>query len=108
MKKAVISILLLLFLPTLSFSKDYGDYQGAVYVSNYDDEKKQGHQTIIDPVMQGHRKKIILKPDRKRHFHEVMVGLVPATVSKIEGHDRRQHKQYGACRLAVNKLFQGC
>jgi len=36
MKKVVISILLLLLLPALSFSKDYGDYQGAVYVSNYD------------------------------------------------------------------------
>ena len=36
MKKFVLLILSFLFLPNLSFAKSYGDYQGAVYLSNED------------------------------------------------------------------------
>jgi len=51
MKKAVISILLLLFLPALSFSKDYGDYQGAVYVSNYDGDTIKFDLPGLHPII---------------------------------------------------------
>jgi len=51
MKKVVISILLLLFLPALSFSKDYGDYQGAVYVSNYDGDTIKFDLPGLHPII---------------------------------------------------------
>ena len=51
MKKAVVLILLLLFLPTLSFSKDYGDYQGAVYVSNYDGDTIKFDLPGLHPII---------------------------------------------------------
>jgi len=51
MKKAVISILLLLFLPALSFSKDYGDYQGAVYISNYDGDTIKFNLPGLHPII---------------------------------------------------------
>ena len=51
MKKAVISILLLLLLPALSFSKDYGDYQGAVYVSNYDGDTITFNLPGLHPII---------------------------------------------------------
>ncbi len=51
MKKVVISILPLLLLPTLSFSKDYGDYQGAVYVSNYDGDTIKFDLPGLHPII---------------------------------------------------------
>ena len=51
MKKAVVLILLLLFLPALSFSKDYGDYQGAVYVSNYDGDTIKFDLPGLHPII---------------------------------------------------------
>jgi len=51
MKKAVISILLLLLLPALSFSKDYGDYQGAVYISNYDGDTIKFDLPGLHPII---------------------------------------------------------
>jgi len=51
MKNAVISILLLLFLPALSFSKDYGDYQGAVYISNYDGDTIKFDLPELHPII---------------------------------------------------------
>jgi len=51
MKKALISILLLLFLPALSFPKDYGDYQGAVYVSNYDGDTIKFNLPGLHPII---------------------------------------------------------
>jgi len=51
MKKVVISILPLLLLPALSFSKDYGDYQGAVYVSNYDGDTIKFDLPGLHPII---------------------------------------------------------
>ena len=51
MKKAVILILPLLLLPALSFSKDYGDYQGAVYVSNYDGDTIKFDLPGLHPII---------------------------------------------------------
>jgi len=51
MKKVVISILSLLLLPTLSFSKDYGDYQGAVYISNYDGDTIKFDLPGLHPII---------------------------------------------------------
>ena len=51
MKKAVILILFLLLLPALSFSKDYGDYQGAVYVSNYDGDTIKFDLPGLHPII---------------------------------------------------------
>jgi len=51
MKKALISILPLLLLPTLSFSKNYGDYQGAVYVSNYDGDTIKFDLPGLHPII---------------------------------------------------------
>ena len=51
MKKVVISILPLLLLPALSFSKDYGDYQGAVYISNYDGDTIKFDLPGLHPII---------------------------------------------------------
>ena len=51
MKKVVILILPLLLLPALSFSKDYGDYQGAVYVSNYDGDTIKFDLPGLHPII---------------------------------------------------------
>jgi len=51
MKKVVILILPLLLLPALSFSKDYGNYQGAVYVSNYDGDTIKFDLPGLHPII---------------------------------------------------------
>ena len=51
MKKLVFLILPFLLSPTLSFAKSYGDYQGAVYVRNYDGDTITFNLPGLHPII---------------------------------------------------------
>jgi len=50
-KKIVLLILPFIFYPVLSLAKDYGDYQGAVYLSNYDGDTIKFNLPSLHPII---------------------------------------------------------
>ena len=51
MKKLAFLILPFLLLPTYSFAKSFGDYQGAVYVQNYDGDTVTFNLPGLHPII---------------------------------------------------------
>jgi len=51
MKKFVLLTLPFLFSPTISFAISYGDYQGSVYVSNYDGDNFRFNLPGLHPII---------------------------------------------------------
>ena len=51
MKKIVLLILPFILYPALSLGKDYGDYQGAVYLSNYDGDTIKFNLPGLHPII---------------------------------------------------------
>ena len=51
MKKIVLLILPFILYPALSLAKDYGDYQGAVYLSNYDGDTIKFNLPGLHPII---------------------------------------------------------
>jgi micrococcal nuclease len=50
-KRLVYSILLFLFVPSYSFAKSFGDYEGAVYVRNYDGDTITFNLSGLHPII---------------------------------------------------------
>ena len=51
MKKLIFLVLSSLLLPALSFAKPFGDYQGAVYVQNYDGDTVTFNLPGLHPII---------------------------------------------------------
>ena len=72
-----------------------------------DKEKKDGHESIVNPLMNGERQLVPSHGDGERYRPQVVVGVSPRRISRDKRDDSAGDKQPPSGRLRLEEFLKG-